>query len=227
MTIAPRMLIILLGLLIFTQASEAVIFGGKMGIHYGNASRTPEDQLSTDVEPGYIVGGTLDFPIAESKYVRGHLEVLWVQKGWREEGIYEEYYHYSISYKGTAYINEFVYAALLHVRISDARTVPYFVLGPEFGFKDKAEAKIRFDQAYFSVKDDIPDWEGVDPSFNIGAGLALPINQSEILLELRYNFGLRNMYNGDEDLLSAVAPEVKLNGVQATFTIQFGHPIGG
>jgi len=226
MNFTPRMLVILLGVLLSSQLSQAIIFGGRMGIHYGNASRTPDDNLSTDIEPGYIIGGTMDFPIAESKIVRGRLEVLWEQKGWREEGIIDEDSYHPMSYKGSAYINEFVFAALVHVRLGKTRAVPYILFGPEFGIKDKAEAKVKIDHAYFTLKDDIPDWEKVDPSFNIGAGLVLPVSQSEALLEIRYNFGLRNMYTGEDYLMGSSAPEVKLNGVQVSFGIQIGHPKG-
>ena len=152
--------------------------------------------------------------------------MLWVQKGWREEGIIDEDSYYSQGYAGTAYINEFVFAALVHVRLGKTKSVPYIVLGPELGFKDKAEAKVRIERAYFTLKDDIPDWEKVDPAFNIGTGLVLPVSKSELLFEIRYNFGLRNMYSGEDFLMGSSAPEVKLNGVQVLFGIQIGQPKG-
>ena len=78
-------LAILLGTLTSNGVSGAAMLGMRAGLNIGDASR----QVSvgrTSPKSGFLFGAFVEVPVAESRVVRGRIELAYVEKGWKEEG---------------------------------------------------------------------------------------------------------------------------------------------
>jgi len=104
-------------------------------------------------------------------------------------------------------------AALLKASGRDGRLKPYLKIGPSVGILRDATIASRWEgnETVTSMKD---RFKGPDIGIVVGAGAVLPRGAFEISLEGRYAYGLRDLWDGDHDLLGVIDPPNRTAGWQ-------------
>jgi hypothetical protein len=211
-----KMILILCVLAFATASFGAPAFGVKGGLNLANASQDPSEGFDTKIKMGLLLGGTMEFSLSQSNKTMLRLEGLYVQKGWKEEGDMYIPGWGTVSYEGTASIDELVLAPFLVLRFPSEGMTPFLQFGPELGFNLSAKAKAEAEGE--SETDDIEDWSSTNFGINIGGGIAVPSGKGEVIFDARYNLGLMNMYTGNDDYT------VKTNGIQFLVGYNFSVP---
>lgn len=190
-------------------------FGFKGGINLAGVTLDPDYGIDVSRKVGVMLGGVGEVSLNDKNTLIGRGSVLYVQKGWKEEGLVlidGDLY----DYEGTASIEELVLAPSLCVRFPSQSMTPFIVGGLELGMNLSAKGEIEIEG--FSGEDDFEDWSSTNLGLNIGAGAVVPSGKGEIVLEISYNLGLSNMYTGDED------GSTKTNGIQLSVGYLFSSP---
>lgn len=184
-------LLLLISLVLVGQAYSKPAFGLRLGLNSANATHGPEESnISSDSKTGIILGGALEVAINKKANRTIRFEAAYVQKGFRN------LYAQGVGISGTAEVDEFVFTPAVIFRLSDAKTIPYLLVGADVGFTTKSKALIPVGNLL--IEGDIPDWEGTDVSLDLGAGLLFPSGEGEFLTELRFSIGMTDMYPGDD-----------------------------
>ncbi|MBU0693003.1 outer membrane beta-barrel protein [bacterium] len=184
--------LLIISLLLVGQAYSKPAFGLRLGLNSANATHGPdENDYQSDSKAGLILGGAFEAAISKNGNRTIRIEASYVQKGWQDSG---ELFGVGIS--GKADIDEFVFTPAVIFRLSDAKTIPYILVGADVGFTMKAKATV--DVGGLEGTADIPDWEGTDAGLDLGVGLLFPSGEGEFLTELRFSIGMTDMYPGDD-----------------------------
>jgi hypothetical protein len=200
---------IIIAVLLCSNAWAKPVFGVKAGLNLANATEDPED-LSNKIKLGLMFGGVGDFSLSQSNTTTLRLELLYVQKGWKESGLATFYSlqdgYYMANADITYSVDELVIAPFLVLRFPSEGVTPFIQGGPELGFN--LGAKYKVDSQGQSESSDFPNWSSTNFGINIGGGIALPAGDGEVVFDARYNLGLVNLYTGSADY------SVKTNGIQ-------------
>jgi hypothetical protein len=192
------------------QAFSATAFGLRGGVNLANATHGPDYDYQSDAKVGLILGGAFEAAISKRGNRRIRLEAAYVQKGWQNGG---EAYGTEITQK--AEIDEIVFTPAMLFVYSQYEKDWYILAGVDIGLNLKAKATTTTDGHRESA--DIPDWNSTNLGVDLGVGMLYPMGRGELLSELRLNFGLTDMYKGDNW-------DPKTNGVQLIFGYNFSVP---
>ena len=191
-------------------------FGIRGGLNFANASHDPEGDYESSTKVGLLIGGNVEFSLSPANTTTLRFEWLYAQKGWKEEGTLHVSGFGDVDYEGTSTVDEFVLAPFIVQRFPAEGVTPFIQFGPELGLNLTAEAEA--DAVGMTFTEDIPDWSDMNFSINFGGGLAFPTGKGEFIIDVRYNYGLLNMYTGDADY------DVKTNGIQFMAGYNFSMP---
>ncbi|RPH95218.1 PorT family protein [candidate division KSB1 bacterium] len=205
----------LLMALFSTSLYAAPALGVKGGLNIAGATKDPDGGFSVSRKVGVMIGGSIEMPLTASNKITLRGELLYVSKGWKEEGDYV-WFGTPVEYEGTASVDEIDIAPFLVFRFPSGKMTPFLQVGPELGLNLSAKAKAETNGA--SDTDDIKDWSGMNLGLNLGAGIAVPAGNGEVVFDARYNLGLMNCYTGDNDYT------VKTNGIQFLVGYNFSVP---
>lgn len=192
-------------------ANSATV-GVRAGVNLGSATLDPEPS-STDMKmrPGFMGGLTGDLFFGSKNSVGVKLDLLYSQKGWKEEA--------TVGDSTTTFkMDEFVVAPFFVYRFPLKQCAPYLQVGPEVGFNVTHKMKYEDGQSYDR---DVDDWESVDLAVNFGGGVAVPVGPGDAVLDLRYNLGLTDMNGAD----TQGDPSAKLNGLQIMVGYNYRLPM--
>lgn len=151
---------------------------------------------------GFTAGVALEIPLSGDAWSL-QPELLWIQKGYSydyEEPGYKEDYKYTFNYLEIPVL----------VKMKTGRV--YGVVGPSFGYgiigkyngtySENGGGEIDdSDYVYFGgdASDYDEDEEWVDNALDIGIQVGAGVDLDRIILELRYGFGLTNLYDERPD----------------------------
>lgn len=173
------------------NAQQDISYGVKGGISFYNVNTSVSaggfsiDETS-DRRIGFAIGAYAVVPFHELFSFQP--ELMFVQKGGKEADGDDEFFGGG----DTELILNYIDLPLL-VRFNipiETDLNPYLVAGPTVGFLVGATEK--FDGESNDISDEI---NSLNFGFNIGAG----VNFGQLNVDLRYEFGLSNIYDDDED----------------------------
>ncbi len=172
--------LLILAVLLCGNAWAKPIFGVRGGLNLANATETNDPRnASNKTKIGLLFGGAGEFSLSESHTVTLRLELLWVQKGWKESGTVKDPYYGLSDYKGTFTVDEFVLAPFLVLHFPRGGVTPFIQAGPELGFNTSDNAGARVEGV--STSADIEDWSSANLGINIGGGIAVPAGRGEVV----------------------------------------------
>lgn len=196
-----RYIILVLLLLLSINASEAkTSFGILGGLHSGGSTQDPDDGFEVKRTGGILLGGAIERPLNTQRSIFFRGELLYVQKGWKEEGDASTFY-----YEGTVRAPELVLAPFVDFRFKADGFTPFVELGLEFGHVLSTDAEIKI--LGVTASGSLDDYATSNTGFNFGFGTYVPAGQGDLQFGLRFNSGLKNMNDGNDDF------EVRTNGV--------------
>jgi hypothetical protein len=199
--------------LVAGQVWAGPAFGIKGGLNLANVSEDPAaNGVSYGIRTGIAVGGNIEFALTPSNNLTIRGEAMYEMKGTKTSGTIQ-----GVDWKGTVSVDEIVLAPFLVIRFPSQGFTPFLQAGPELGLNVTHKVKTEA-TGYASSTDDLKDWSGVNFGLNIGAGIALPAGNGEVIFDARYNLGLKNMYTGSESLTD------KTNGIQLLIGYNFKVP---
>jgi len=172
--------ILALGLALVASPGYAqnVTGGVKGGVNFNRITQTDEDD--TDNKTGFVLGGFVDAAVTPAFSVQP--EFLYVRAGGTDN---------SSSPKVDINIDQIEIPVLAKFKFaSKSQARPFVLAGPGFGFVTRA----KVEQGSFEddIKDDI---EKFNPTFIIGGGVDI----SNIQIEVRYDWGLRDLDKGADN----------------------------
>lgn len=217
--------ILLVSLAITTSVQAQVTFIPKVGVTYSSVAFSDDikDAWGADVgsKPGFIVGVAAEIPIGGVLALQP--ELLWHQKGFSYEYTeiaYKEDYKYTLNYLE------------IPVLMKAGSENFYALAGPSIGYGIIGKYKGTYTENGTDVEDS--DWvyfggepsdydedeEYYDNALDIGMQIGAGINLRALVIELRYGFGLTNLY----DERPAFTGEVKSQNrsIQLTLGIRLG-----
>jgi hypothetical protein len=219
------------------------VFGVKGGLNFANAWIKNGNSFSGyKSKLGLIAGISFTTQPHDSNVVYSRLELLYVQKGWKQHGQYglvtpnltgngtilprrkSSATVGNVSYVNCYYIDELVIAPFAVVRVHQSRKYSaFFQLGAEFGFnvRHTVETSVNgFNNGSYVLH----DWELFNPGINIGAGVTIPTDNGDFVIDSRYNFGLMNLSRNRENR-DTWAGSIHTQGIQLLLGYNFKHPI--
>ncbi len=172
----------------FVNAQKAE-FGIKAGLNIANQNYSGEEAPSPSSIIGFQVGGFVDIKIADKFSIQP--ELLYSTQGSK--------FNMLIDYEGTEYDTENTFKLAyinIPVMFKYYATEKFNLeVGPQIGFL--TSSKIKVNVIGQSVTQDLNDvFESVDFGLNLGAGFNFTKN---ISAGVRYNFGLSNAANADDE----------------------------
>jgi len=175
----------------FALSDSPFSLGPKVGLNYSNLTGDVSD------EAGYKLGfaGGAFFAYTFSDWFTLQPEVLYSQKGAKatEERLGEERTEtISLDYV------EIPVLAVLTIP-TQSRLTPKVFVGPAFGFLLSAEDKREVDgeeRGSEDIKDALKDY---DIGVVLGAGLDVKVGPGAITADVRYNFGVTNIVDDEDD----------------------------
>jgi len=220
------------------QVWARVALGIKGGLSAANVSVSRWEGKPLQTKYGMAAGLIVEIPTA-NRYITVRCEGMYVQKGAREKDSYDEQYYdgsiYHSEWDQKGMIDEIVLAPFFVVRVPTQSVTPFFEIGPEIGFNTRrdivwtsshritgeypeSESRSGTDRMYF--------WDKTNLGLNLGVGMAVPSGKGEMILDLRYNIGLKDMnttspsdYYGDEHITATT------HAVQLLIGYNFSVPI--
>jgi opacity protein-like surface antigen len=175
--------------------AQAPQFGVKIG---GNLSTvtTTEDSEGLKSNPGFQIGVTLDYELAENVYLLSGLEL--VQKGFKVE-LEEDGLEYTLTGK-PLYLQIPIHIGY-KFDLGNAKFVPQ--VGPylAYGLGGKATTKMSVDDVEMDMSTDVDYFDEdnnvkkLDLGLTVGAGLEI----GKIGVNLGYSLGLMNIADSDDD----------------------------
>lgn len=168
-------------------SAQDVRFGVKAGV---NLSNFAGDIDNTSSRVGFQAGGFAEFKISNKFFIQP--ELLYSNEGSKIKESESDYLYktkLNLSYLNIPVLAKYYIIDKLNIEA-----------GPQIGFL--LAAKSKWDETYdgekYSGKDDVKDaFKSVNFSLNVGAGYDFTDN---ISAGVRYNFGLSNISDNDENL---------------------------
>lgn len=211
----------LLLLCLLTSSSYSLMaqlsLGLRAGANFGNVSFDPDDDFDPMSITGLIIAVPFEIAISENFAVQP--ELMYIQKGYGEEDSFQ-----GQTFSIDLIINQIDVPVLAKYLFVNSETFSaYAAGGPVFGYalsaKGKSESNGDKEEVDLDWDDDLPDYNRFEVLVSIGAGAGLPVGPGQIVLDLRYLFGLTDLDGADDDFTA------KNNGFQAT--VGYMIPIGG
>jgi len=191
----------LVSFVVTTSLYSQVTFIPKAGVTLSNVAFSDDikDSWGADFgsKIGFTVGIAAEIPLGSETWAI-QPELLWIQKGYSykyEEGGYKEDYNYTFNYLELP--------VLVKIRSGNF----YAVAGPSIGYgiigkyngtySENGDEIDDSDLVYFGgdASDYDEDEEWVDNALDVGIQLGAGVEVSVIVIELRYGFGLTNLYD--------------------------------
>ena len=192
------------------QAQQAAI-GVQAGLAVSNVSTDDSDLGDTSSRSGFAAGVFAAFPLSSSIFIQP--EAMWSPKGFKvSQG----------SDSLTGEFNYFELAALIKFLLSPESSVrPALSAGPAFAFESSCNVSAEVQGQSGSTSCDDADLERKKSDFGIlfGAGVEMDVASFILMLNARYNLGLKNLETGDDS-----SGSTKLRTWQ--FLVGLGFPIG-
>jgi hypothetical protein len=218
--------LLLVSLAITTSVQAQLTFIPKVGVTYSSVAYSDDikDAWGADIgsKPGFIVGVAAEIPLG-GEVLALQPELLWHQKGFRYEYAetgYKEDYKYTFNYLEIPVLIK-VKAANFYALAGPS--VGYGIIGKYKGTYTENGADVDdSDWVYFGGEpsDYDEDEEFYDNALDIGMQVGAGVNLSALVIELRYGFGITNLY----DERPAFTGDVKSQNrsIQLTLGVRLG-----
>ena len=204
---------------VFSLNTQAQVkFGVKAGLNFKNVGvdyKDSEDEIDTDMNIGYHIGGTVEYTFNEKMSLQSGL--IWSSKGFKtEEKIDMSSYGIvgTIENKINMIINYIEVPIHLAYKLNDFQIYagPYFAFGVSGKVKtewnsniegsvESGDSEIKFVTIYGEVKSDDEFDRDESPinAFDYGLNIGIGYQLGSVLLNVGYSHGLGNMIPKYED----------------------------
>lgn len=194
MDVKSTLWLALIGLALISSDSFALLrFGLKAGVNLANVEAKDTD-VDYEIKPGFTAGAMAEIPISPGGGMAVRGELLYVQKGAKQTLMNNE---------GKLLAEELALAPFLVFYFPGVKVQPFLEAGPEFGWNTLAKSKQ--DGETWNVG---ADWRDNNFSINLGAGVLIPFEHTDLVIDARYNLGLVDVSTGVGN------STVKTNGIQ-------------
>ena len=166
--------------------AQGVTFGAKVGINFADVSADDaednEEFLDFGNKTGFVAGGFVEVPVAPQFSFAP--EVLFSQKGAQAEGEEDgDEFKYSVN------LTQIQVPVLFKANFAAGSVRPFVVVGPAFGFRTSANAKLEVNDELLDEEELDDDLESVEFSLVFGGGVRF----GKASVEARYDLGLNNL----------------------------------
>jgi len=191
-------------------AAAQIHAGLLAGMNLGRLSFDPDAATKQSGRAGFAIGGVFDLGLGEQTAL--HVEPMYVQKGGTRtaDDIDNKI---SMSYVEVP--------LMLRILFSDARTSPYIMAGPSFGFVMSAKVSAT-ENGVTNERDMKSEVKALDFGLGFGAGVNMAMGRNVVFFEARYALGSSDI----NDFPGSNNPTVKTRGIQffAGYLIPLGDP---
>lgn len=179
-------------ILLFSFASEIhAQLGVKIGTNIAKLNfAEDEDYIEIKSLIGLNIGALYEMQLSEKFSLQGELQ--FIQKGSRAEDIdFDEKYSIRFNYIDLAVMSKYY---LTNIGES---TRLYLSATPYLGYAINGKYEEEYDNRTFSESIDFKE-DGIS-RFDFGIGLGIGLNRNNWFLDVRYNIGLQNLDNYEDD----------------------------
>lgn len=220
-------LLLILMILAATVSAQQLYIGAIGGVNFADLNLEDDRGEKQDISTrnGFGFGGVLEMHLGQNFYLQ--LEPMYLQKGGvlHQEPPNPEEIEFKMSFVEIP----------LFLKIQFGEQIrPYIMGGPTVGFL--LSSKLESEISGLLFKADLEDITGkVDFGVGVGAGVSVPLDNSNIFLDGRYTLGLTNLNKGGTyqaragDIVVEGEIQEEVDASSGGFQIMVGvaFPIGG
>ena len=186
----------------FGQNAIGVKFGGNLATWNGDEEILGGDPGSN---LGFLFGGVFEINISDLISIQP--ELLYLQKGIKDETSFNDPIQGPLSSKSKITLNYIELPILLKLKFGDTQgTNFFFTAGPSFGYAANGKSLFEFETVIDgeTIEDDIEfddedEFSRLELSASLGAGVSFSVGPGKLFFETRYLLGVTNLVDDETD----------------------------